>query len=246
MRTYICTLYDIEVNIPELYSKDNDSFTEPIGLIMDKVKEQSSIVRQKLKSYFSSLELIAEYLTYPIARKGNSSRNSYLKTPTLLTAVIVDTKEADTYIITFTSDIAFSITNILGDAVGTGTTTAEFTSTDGVFKIETAKWIGEFHLNDKFIFAFETHEDILRLLTSYLVAETMLKNRYVSEQANTIAGLQSSYGEEAEKIFKQILETGELVLECAASDEGMPLKSQEKWHGYNVDNLGLLQEPPTS
>ena len=48
MRIYLCTLYDLEIKIPELWSKDNDRFNHPIGLLLDSIKTESEKISQEL------------------------------------------------------------------------------------------------------------------------------------------------------------------------------------------------------
>jgi hypothetical protein len=241
----MCTLYDIEAKIPQLYSKDNDEFTEPIGNIIDEIFLQSSIVRQRLGQYITSFtNTIDPYLTYPIARKGNSSNNSILKKPTLL---ITDSTsiEADTVVVTFTDSTSFDCVSFVGDDKGSGDINTDFTSSDGLFQIKTTDWHGTFIAGDKFTFAYETHENILRILTAYLVASKLLIGRYVSEAANQMNGMQNSYEYLANKIFSQI-ESGSVKLECYTGTDGQPQSSTEAWQGYNIDALGFNYNYNTS
>jgi hypothetical protein len=253
MLLYLCTIYDIEANIPELYSKDNDEFTEPLGLILNQIQIQSAIVKARLNKYALSLTHgVSPKLTYPISRKGNTNKNAYLKTPTLL---ITDstTNEADTYIVTFTDSTSFGVTNFFGLTVGSGNINTDFTSNNGLFEIKLTDWVGTFGLTlssdgvtyngDKFYFAYETHEDILRLICSYLVAGAILTGRYVSEASNNMSFLNNNYSRLAENMLKDI-EAGDLTLSCFDINEGGTLESNEYWHGYNVDAYGLGRTPP--
>lgn len=244
MLLYLCTIYDIEANIPELYSKDNDEFTEPLGMILNQIQVQSAVVKGRLSKYISSFTRnVTPKITFPIARKGNTNKNSYLKNPTLL---ITDstTNEADTYIVTFTDSTSFGVTNFFGLTVGSGNTNADFTSTGGLFQIKATDWVGIFDIGDKFYFAYETHEDILRLICSYLVAGAILTGRYVSEASNTMTFLTINYTRMAEKLLTAI-EAGDLTLDCFDSNEGGTLESKEYWQGYNIDTYGLGRTPPS-
>lgn len=241
----ICTLYDIEINIPELYSKDNDEFTEPVGLILNQIEIQSFIIKQRLEKFVTSITNNAvPKLTYPIARKGNSNKNAHLKTPTLL---ITDstTFEADTIIITFLDTDAFEVTNFMNESIGSGDIGHDFTCVGGLFKILITDWLGTFATGDKFYFAYETHEDLLRIICSYATAGELLAGRYVSEAADNLTLLKNIYSRKAENLLDKI-ELGDLKLQCYTEYEGSSPNSQEAWHGYNIDSLGLLQTPPTA
>jgi len=242
-RKLICTIYDIEANIPELYSKDNDEYGESIGLILDKIQSASSEILQNLVQFFGINIEVPQYLTYPIGRKGNSSKNSYLKIPTLL--IDSTDKEPDTYIITFSSPTAFIATNFYGDNVGNGDSTSDFTSSDGLFKIQASDWIGNNIVGDKYIFAYQVYEEVLRQLVSYKVADSILAGRYVSEAANVMTGLQRTYKDRADALLEKILVTGEIQLRGQREGYGQPPSSFSKHSGYNVDRLGILRNPLT-
>lgn len=242
--TLLCTLYDIEINIPELYSKENDQYMEPMGLILDTIQKQSTIIRQRLKKFLGTDLSVDGYMTFPVAGNKNSNKFSHLKKPTL-TLTDFTTKESDTYILKFTDTTNFTVTTLVGASLGNGSTSALYTASDGVFTIPTANWVGTFLADDRFVFAYETHEDILRLLASYAVACSMLQARYVAEAANTVTALQFNYCQKTKEMFKAI-EDGELELQCQGSDEGIPPSSSEKWLGYNIDNYGVQQDAPTT
>jgi len=242
-RKNLCTIYDIEINIPELYSRENDEFMEPIGLIQDRIQTFSAVVRQTLVQYFGADVEVDNYLTYPVARRKNFDRNSFLKTPLLTTDST--SKESDTYIVQFTDASTYEITNFLGVSAGSGSIGIDSTSADSVFVIRASDWAGgSYSAGDKFYFAFEAYEEILRLWVSYLVADSLLQGRYVSEAANTMIPFGETYSGKAKAIQDKILVTGEIVLEGAPAGTGQPPSSFESWLGYNIDEYGIMQDPP--
>jgi hypothetical protein len=244
-RSAVCTVYDIEANIPELYSKDNDEFTEPIGLILDKIASLSEEVLQQLSTYFGSDLEVSPYLTTPVARRGNSDRNSFLRTPELTTnSTILASYDADTFIIEFSDSTNFTVTGIMSSDVSSGTTLSDSTHSSGLFIIKSTDWKGTFEDGDKFYVGLEFYEAVLRTLVSYKVADALLQGRYVSEAANTMQNLQQTYGSRADTLLRKILIYGEIELKGKKSGYGLPNQSQESWHGYNIDNLGLMQTPP--
>jgi hypothetical protein len=240
----ISSVYDIMTRIPELYSRDNDEFGEPLGAILDTIRIKSNITYGRLKKYFGADLTIAPYLTYPVKKPNSNTKDSFLNIPTLL---ITDStnREPETYSVIFSDSTAFQVNTVLMAPLGSGNVSTDFTSSDGIFKIESTKWRGTFAAGDRIFFSLQTHEDILRLLVSYMVACQLLKGRYVSESANAITGLQMDYCEEVEKMWENI-ENGNLELEVQKVGQGQPPTSNEKWLGYNVDVYGLTQDPPTS
>lgn len=234
MKNYLCAIYDIQVNIPELYSKEK-RFIEPIGVLLNTIKTQSSIISRQLSQYFSSLEK-TPYLTHPIADINNHNMDSYFFIPTILSRPL--TKESDTYILTFKSETEYFVESILLGRVGEGSKNSDFTSSEGVFKIDSTSWVGEFLGGDKFFFAYEVCEDVLRLLTSYSVACSLLRGRYAQESINAMTGMQMDYCTIAKQILKNIID-GEIVLECQGNTEGQPPNSNEYWLGYDIDEKGL-------
>ena len=239
----ICTIYDIELSVPELYSIENDYYIEPLGALLDTVVNQSGILFQKLQPYFNTAALtVTTYLTYPVNRRDNSNKNANLRKPTLLVTDST-TKECQTYVVTFTDSTNYTITTVEGEAQGTGSTGTDATTTDAFVKIESAKWLGTFAAGDKFIFAYETYEHTLRTLCAYMVGCKLLKGRYVSEAANSMVGIQMNYCNEWAKMLTEIINAD---TELEGNTEGYrPPDSRESWLGYNVDEKGLLQDAPT-
>jgi hypothetical protein len=223
----VATLYDVETAIPELFSRDDQRFTEPIGLILNLLEVHSAIVRGKFSQYFSNLT-VAPYITYPVSRKRNSNKNSYLKKPVLLQ---IGDREADTFLITFTSATNYTVSDMFGQVLDSGTIQSNYTSSDDTISIPSTNWVGTFATGDMFTFAYQNYEHTLRLLCTYYVASALVDGRFVSEDANSMVPLQTLYGDKAKALVESIL-SGRTVLESQKSGEGQPPSSMESWHGY--------------
>jgi hypothetical protein len=243
LRTQVCTIYDIESSIPELYSKDNDEFGEPIGRILDIINTKSKELLQNLKPFFGEDLTINGYITYPIARSKNSSKNSYLKKPTILTDSTTD--ESDTFILTFTDTGIFEVTNFYGANAQQGDTTSDFTLTGGLLKILSTDWVGNHEIGDSYIFAYEGYEEVLRELCSYMVADEILGGRYVSESASSIMPLARIYRTKIDNLWNKIVINAELELQGCKEGFGGSPSSNAKHLGYNIDGYGILRTPPT-
>jgi len=240
MRNFLCTLYDIETKIPELYSKENDTYTEPIGQILNEIEAQSAYILNRLEPYFGTDITVNGYVTYPITRRGNSKGNSsYLRGISLIADST--TKEAETYVLEFLDSTNFEVKAISLGAQGSGSRGADFSTNDGFIRVKAIDWEGSFMNEDKIIFSFQNYEPVLRTLCSYLVANSFISSRYVSEQANTMAPLGADYFSLAEKLFDKIITEGTLKLTGTKEGYGGYPQSGETWLGYDVDEKGFLQ-----
>jgi hypothetical protein len=236
----LCAVYDIEAKIPQLYSKENNEFSEPLGRILESIDTQSEVVLQRLEPFFGSLITVTPYLTNPVARLNNGDRKSHLKKPTLLITDSTD-KEAESIVVKFTDETGFDVSTVVGTSLGSGTVNTDFTSSDGYYKISTTDWSGIHYANDEFEFAYENYEATLRILTAYLVGDELLSGRYVSEAVNTLESLEQNYATKASGLFDNIITNGLITLKGARSGYGGPPISQQNWQGYDIDPYGFNQ-----
>jgi len=236
-RNLVCTVYDIESRIPELWSRENNRFNEPIGRILDSIEIKSKEIIKTLTQYYASLT-ISPYLTYPITRPANSHPASLLKKPTLL---ITDSTllEADTFILTFTDATSYIISTYYQDWTAAGNTATDMTVPNGLFVVKAADWIGDWTNADTLSFSYQNYENILRQLASYLVASDLLRARYVAEAINAMNGLTFNYSQESKRLLNDIIE-GDIKLECFTTADMMCPSSDEAWQGYSVDINGLI------
>jgi len=245
-QTPMCTIYDIEINVPELYSRENDKYSEPLGLMLENIQIFSAEVARTLQPYFGLDLDISPYITNPIARRGNADNDCMLRKPTITDSTsLLATITPDTYTILFTDGTNYQLSCLKSGTVTSGKIDSDTTSADGFLVIKTTDWSGSFSSGDKFTFAIECYEEVLRLITAYKTAQALLSARYVSEQANTMQPVRQTYGGKADTLLQRIYITGDIKLECADSDEGGPPDSRESWHGYNIDEYGYEQPPPT-
>ena len=237
---YFCTLYDIENRVPELYSRENHKFTEPIGRILEEILTQSNIFYLSLKQFCGTELNVAPYFTIPICRNTNQDSDASLASPTIITDTTA--VESDTFMITIIDSTTFSILSVVTGKKQTASKNSDFTDASGLYKIDSTNWSGSFAIDDKIIFAYENYEPLIREIVSYMVGESLLRGRWASESAGSVSPLVTGYSDKIKEKMDGILVTGVLRLTGMRRTYGQPPSSDESWLGYDIDTRGLMED----